>query len=153
MTIRPVSFALLTFAIAAGCNSGPRALVPGEDACATCRMTIDDVRYGAMVLTARGKLQTFDSIECLATFVRTLPPAAAPRAIWVADFEHPSRWLDATRARFLHGSTLHSPMGRDLAAFPEHAPAAAIVQKFGGSAIGWTDVLDLAGQALSATAH
>ncbi len=135
--------ALLLALSASACGSGPRPLVAGEDSCRYCRMTIDDPRFGAMVMTARGRLETFDSIECLAGYVSSLPATSAPRAIWVADVENPSRWLDVTHARFLYGGALHSPMGRRLAALDSAADVDAVRQRLGGELLSWSQVLQL----------
>ena len=70
---------LLVACLASACGSGPRPLVVGEDSCRYCRMTIDDPRFGAMVLTERGRIETFDSIECLAGYVSSLAPASTSR--------------------------------------------------------------------------
>jgi len=138
------SLAVLVLALSASaCGSGPRPLVAGEDSCRYCRMTIDDPRFGAMVLTARGRLETFDSIECLAGYVSSLASTSTPRAIWVADVENPSRWLDVTNARFLYGGTLHSPMGRRLAALDSAADVDAVRQRLGGELMSWPQVLTL----------
>ncbi|MBY0492241.1 MAG: nitrous oxide reductase accessory protein NosL [Gemmatimonadaceae bacterium] len=132
---------LLSLATAIACDSDLRPLVPGTDACGYCRMTIDDVRFGALVKTAKGRLETFDSIECAASYVATLAPALAPQGIWVADFDHPSHWLDARKARFVQSSQLRSPMGRELAAFSADSTEASLAARFGGRSVSWTDVL------------
>ncbi len=138
------SLAVLLLALSASaCGSGPRPLVAGEDSCRYCRMTIDDPRFGAMVLTERGRLETFDSIECLAGYVSSLAATSVPRAIWVADVENPSRWLDATHARFLYGSSLQSPMGRRLAAFDSAADLDDVRRRLGGELMSWPQVLTL----------
>lgn len=132
---------LLALALVAGCSDdAPRTLVRGEDSCAYCRMTIDDVRFGALVLTDRGRLQTFDSIECAASWVAAQTPAHEPRAIWVANFADPSQWVDATRAVYLQGSRLRSPMGRDLVAFATDADPDALQRAHGGTAITWPGI-------------
>ncbi len=132
---------LVTMGMAVGCDSELRSLVAGADACGYCRMTIDDVRFGALVKTAKGRLETFDSIECAASYVATLAPSLQPQGIWVADFDHPSRWLDATTARFVQSTQLRSPMGRELAAFPKDSAESALTDRFAGRTMGWTDVL------------
>ncbi len=129
--------------VLSACDSGPRALVAGEDSCRYCRMTITDVRFGAMVMTARGRIETFDSIECLASFVLSLPQEAAPRGVWVANFSDPNQWVEATRARFLHESSLRSPMGRELAAFGADALPDALQRTHGGTIMEWPAVLEL----------
>ena len=123
------------------CGSGPRPLVVGEDTCRFCRMTIDDVRFGALVETARGRIETFDSIECLASFVLSLPAADTPRGIWVTDFEQPGQWLPVTQAQFLRDSRPQSPMGRSYAAFAAGADLAALRARHGGEAVTWEAIL------------
>lgn len=147
------ALAVLALALVAGaCSSGPRALVPGSDSCRYCRMTIDDVRFGAMVITAKGRIETFDSIECLASYVAALPPGEQPRGIYVAHHDHPSQWVNATHATYLHKSRLRSPMGRELAAFPQETDRPALTERYGGTAIAWSDVLTLV-QSQVPTAH
>lgn len=129
---------------ASACDAGPRALVVGEDACRYCRMTIDDVRFGAIVQTDHGRIETFDSIECLASFVASLPAGSAPKGVWVADFEHPTRWLAVDSARFLHAGVLRSPMGREMAAFGTDRSDAELVRTYGGRVLDWRAVQTLA---------
>lgn len=133
----------LAMAAAACGDTAPRALVRGEDTCAYCRMTIDDIRFGVLVLTDRGRLQTFDSIECAASWVNEQTPAHEPRAIWVANFADPSQWVDARRAIFLHGSQLRSPMGRDLVAFASDSDPVALQRAHGGTPITWSAIQTL----------
>lgn len=139
------ALAALLLAVSVGsCAPELRPLVVGEDSCRFCRMTIDDVRFGAMLVTRRGRIETFDSIECLAAYVGTLAVADRPQSLWVADFERPTRWVDVAQARFLHRSSLRSPMGRELAAIGSAAPSDALQRRYGGRVLSWTDVLALA---------
>ena len=108
-------------------------------------MTIDDVRFGAMVITAKGRIQTFDSIECLASYVAALSSSEQPRGVYVANHEHPAQWVDAAQATYLHKSQLRSPMGRELAAFQRQADRTSLVQRYGGTPLAWSEVLTLVG--------
>lgn len=147
------SLAALTIALGAtGCDPAPRALVTGEDACRYCRMTIDDVRFGGMVITSRGKIETFDSIECLASYVRSLPATESPRGVWVANFDAPSEWLHADSAVYLQHSRVASPMGRELAAFSSSVAPGSLQQQHGGDVRSWAQVREIVGAALSAPA-
>jgi copper chaperone NosL len=122
------------------CDDGPRELVSGEDPCRYCRMTIDDTRFGAMVKTDKGKIETFDSIECLAAFVGSLPASMKPQGVWVADFAQPNRWVDVDSARFVHTTALKSPMGRELAAFGTDRSDNELANTYGGRVLDWTSV-------------
>ncbi len=134
------------------CGSSPRELVRGEDTCRYCRMTIDDVRFGALVETSRGKLETFDSIECLASFVAALPATEAPRAVWVADFDHAGRWLRADSALYVQHGRIASPMGRELLAVDGTRARAEVTQQHGGTVLTWREVSALVAHELSPSA-
>lgn len=151
MTRIMMSLATVALALSASaCGESIRALVPGEDACRFCRMTIDDVRFGGLVQTARGRIETFDSIECLASFVSTLPATERPRGVWVTNFERPGEWVPAERARYLQNSAVKSPMGRELAAFASSETPEALVSRHGGRALTWSDVTTLVARSLAA---
>lgn len=143
MTRRFPTLLLVLALVASACSSGARALIAGEDSCHYCRMAIDDPRFGAEVLTAKGRIETFDSIECLASYVAALTPTDQPRGIWVSDFEHPNTWIAVSRARFLHKSRVQSPMGRELVAFDGARGADSLVAKYSGRAVDWPAVLSL----------
>lgn len=106
--------------------AGPRPIAYDRDVCAFCRMTVGDPRYGAELVTARGKVYTFDSIECLASYY--LANRATARSLWVTVA---GRLVPAESARFRRaprGAEGGSPMGLGLSAAAE-------------GPLGWTDVL------------
>ena len=129
-------------AVIVGCNSGPRPLVAGQDGCDFCRMMIADTRFGGELVTRTGRVHTFDSIECLASYVSTAGDTTGVRGIWVADFAS-KRLVPAQSARYLLGGKMHAPMGRDIASFAPTATAEALRQTYQGEIITWQDVLAL----------
>ena len=126
-------------ALLGACGGSPRPLVAGEDACDFCRMTVSDTRFGGEVVTAKGRVHTFDSVECLASYVNALPDSTAAAGVWVADYES-SAMIPAARAHFVRGGSLHSPMGRDLAAFAERHDPAALTARYGGEVVTWAQI-------------
>lgn len=140
MTTRlALQLAVLASAACTG-GSGPRPIVLGEDSCAFCRMAITDVRYGGEVRTATGRVHTFDAVECLAGFVAAAGDSARFDGVWVSDFEG-GPMLDARKALYVQGGSLHSPMGRQLTAFaPAHDPR-DLVERYGGTVLRWQEVV------------
>ena len=126
-------------ALLGACSTEPRPLVAGQDACDVCRMTVSDTRFGGEVITRKGRIHTFDSVECLASYVNALPDSSGIDGAWVADYET-STMVPVARARFVRGGTLHSPMGRDLAAFAEGHDPAALTARYGGEVVTWNQV-------------
>ena len=106
--------------------AGPRPIAYDRDVCAFCSMTVSDPRYGAELITVKGKVLTFDSIECLASY--HLANRAATRSLWVTQ---DGRLVPAERARFRRAAPdaeANSPMGLGLSAAAD-------------GTIGWSDVL------------
>ncbi|HEX6598724.1 MAG TPA: nitrous oxide reductase accessory protein NosL [Gemmatimonadaceae bacterium] len=132
-----------------GCGeSGPHAIAYGREECAWCRMTVSDARYGAVQLTARGKQQVFDSIECLAQATLALDASEQPRAAtrsWVTDSLHPGTLVPASTARYLRSTGPGSPMGKGFRAFASASDAEREQQRNGGVTMSWEEALTVIG--------
>jgi copper chaperone NosL len=129
-------------ALLLACQSGPRDVVAGTDACDFCRMTIADTRFAGELASRAGRLHVFDSIECLASFYLDAQARDDVRAVWVADFRT-SALLPVDSVVFLRDSRIASPMGRSLIAFAATAAERALVAEYGGTPLRWPALLDL----------
>lgn len=131
-----------TAALLLGCSTGPRPIAYGEDVCAHCRMTVMDERFATELVTSRGKVFVFDSIECLAAFLGD-GDASVPKGAtaWVTAIERPGALIPASDAFYAQSMEIHSPMGRHLGAFASAAERDRLVEASGGKALSWQDVL------------
>jgi copper chaperone NosL len=136
-----VRLVALVLALAfAGCApAGPRAIRYGDESCGYCRMTITDRRFGGQATNAHGRIEAFDSIECLADYVNAVPTSGPRPTVWVVDFQRPGTFISADSARFVRLAAASSPMGAGLAATVATAPANAIPTT--GSAMSWAELL------------
>ena len=138
---------LLFAALLAGCGgkpdqgAGPPILALGQDVCAACGMTISDPVFAAAARFPDGGDRAYDAIECLVGDLRRKTGAAAPTAIWLADFPaqgrlHPAAEMTVVWADFA------SPMGGGFAAFADAdqaAEAAAARSGVAGPLAGFVD--------------
>jgi copper chaperone NosL len=127
--------------LVAGCVSGPQPIAYGADACDYCRMQISDRRYGAEIVTKTGKVNRFDSIECLTEFYRQAIRAGDLASVWVADYRHPGTLIPATTARYLDLGAGHSPMGRGLIAVAADSDARALQATLPGAVKAWSEII------------
>ncbi len=135
---------MLLSLVLAACGGAPAPIRYGEDACAFCRMAVSDARFGAQLVTSRGRTHAFDSIECLAAFHLAGGEGEAPRMVRVSDYAHPGSMLDAMEAIFVRDEALKSPMGRGagIGAFGGRMDA----ERVGGETVElltWAQVLDI----------
>ena len=129
-------------ALVLGCSTGPRPIAYGEDVCAHCRMTVIDERFGTELVTSRGKVLVFDSIECLTAFLGDGDPSVAKGASpWVTAIERPGVLMAASDAFYAQSPEIHSPMGRHLGAFASAAERDRLVEASGGQPLSWEDVI------------
>lgn len=104
--------------VSSACNVEPEAIRYGTDNCHACKMTLMDKRFGAEVVTAKGKIYKFDDVNCLMGFINS--PEIGTRDIkytLVTDFSQPEKLIDATIAFYVKSPEIKSPMASQVAAF------------------------------------
>jgi copper chaperone NosL len=97
------------------CTVEPVDLNYGVDQCYACRMTITDQRFGAELVTNKGKVFKFDAIECM------IPEVIKHRTdtyafIMTTPYDEPGKLVEVGALDFLQSPEIPSPMGRNLSA-------------------------------------
>jgi copper chaperone NosL len=137
--------ALLFGVLCVGCSAPqPVPIRYGEDTCAYCRMTIVEHNFGAELVTDKGKVFSFDSIECLAAFtVKDNIPQSEIHSLWVTDFQVEDSLLNANGVFFVHSANMNSPMGMGLFAFSSRDDALSFSRKNDGEILTWPQLKEL----------
>ncbi|GBC92497.1 hypothetical protein HRbin15_00967 [bacterium HR15] len=93
----------------AGCQQAapPPTIRYGEDACAHCRMIINEAPYACAVETQQGEIRKYDDFNCM--FLDS--GQSKPKRYWVHDYNKPDRWLDGVKAYYVRAEELQTPMG------------------------------------------
>lgn len=135
------------FILLASCGSKQEPINYGHDECEFCRMQISDNRYGAELVTDKGKVYKFDSIECLIEFamVKNLIGDSNQNLI-VTDFAQPVTFIDAKSAYYVHNDNFRSPMGLNVSAFDSEISRQKFVAENSGQILNWIDVIELVKQ-------
>jgi len=106
-----------------GCNPKAEKINFGKDQCAECRMTIVDTKFGAEILTKKGKTYKFDDTHCIAAFLeRRGVELSNIYHVFFVDYNGNNELVDVDSAEFVVSSRLKSPMG-GAAAFRNLAEA------------------------------
>ena len=136
-------FTLILILYISSCTISPRPIHYGNDNCGYCDMTIMDQRYGTEIVTEKGKIYTFDSIECLVRFMQNkLTEGEKVKLIQLTSFNNPGVLFTAEKAFVLFSSDLPSPMGMYLTAFDNKAEAGAAEEKHNGRLFAWKEFLE-----------
>lgn len=103
------------FFISACTSNKPESINYGHDSCNNCKMTIADKRFGGELITKKGKVFKFDSLECLNEYINL---HTDDYKIYVVDSLHSGNFIEAEKANFEIHSDIRSPMGQGILASP-----------------------------------
>ena len=100
------------------CNTGPAPIVTGKDNCYFCKMTITDAKYGAELVTGKGKIYKFDDVHCILSFLKTkMIENKEVKDIYLVDYADKHSLVKAGESFLLQGDTVRGPMNGNVIAF------------------------------------
>jgi len=138
--IRKYSLFLL-FILACSCSVKERPVSYGSDDCAYCKMTIMDHRYGAELVTQKGKVFTFDAAECLIEYLYQHEDLVQNASyILVTSYTEPDKLINASSATYLVSKEMPSPMGAYLTAFSSRDVAEEYQLEKDGKLYSWEEL-------------
>jgi len=123
-----------------GCSNSPEPISYGQDNCEHCKMLITDVKYGAELVSDKGKVYKFDSIECLIGFEKKMNNQESNN-LFVIDFSTTGKLIDAKKAYYVSNDKFHSPMGLNVLAVSDKKEADKILGSYGGELLNWEKVV------------
>jgi copper chaperone NosL len=129
------------------CAPSPEPINYGKDECEHCRMMITDNKYGAEVVSDKGKIYKFDSIECLIEYALEKNMVGnASQSFLVTDFSKPEDLINAKTAFYVHNDNFRSPMGLNISAFGSESELTSFITANGGKILSWVDIIELVKQ-------
>jgi copper chaperone NosL len=129
------SFVLLIFV---SCEVRPKPIDYGSEACHFCSMTIVDRQHAAQLVTRKGKVYSFDAIECMINYTKELEDI---QLFLCNYYTSPEELIDATKATFLISESIPSPMGANLTAFETKELAEQFQLENNGELYSWDSLL------------
>jgi copper chaperone NosL len=139
------SFAILSalLLLMASCNTKPEPLVAGKDVCHACKMGVSDTRFGAELITKKGKVYKFDDLHCLAGYLHAGSIAQPDIAqLLTIDFEKPNSFLDVHKASFVVSPEMKSPMGSNAGGFESKNAAEAFAKNKQAEILPWSELYE-----------
>jgi len=128
--------ALLILTSLCACKVEPEPIRFGKDNCHQCKMTLTDRRFGAEVVTKKGKVYKLDDLNCLVSFLNSgeVPPENIALTLAV-DFKKTGQFVEVQKAYFLENDIIKSPMRADVASFSEQQDLEMFKTEIGGGKV------------------
>jgi len=124
-----------------GCSTEPAPLQYGTDVCHSCKMTLVDHKFGAELVTRKGKIYKFDDPRCFINYFNAA--ADVP-----ADYEHAlvvdyltGKLINAYNAFYLKSAAIKSPMNGQVAAFDSKQSMTPLKRDWKAIYLGWGEMV------------
>jgi copper chaperone NosL len=140
--IASVSVASMMLFSLNSCNAGPEPLKIGVDHCTFCKMTLSDNRFGAEIITKKGRVFKFDDAHCVLAYLKKEVDEKDVASTYFATFDGDHSLVEANKALFLKSDQLQSPMGGNIAAFDNKTSLENASRQFKGSVVSWKELTE-----------
>jgi len=134
--------AILTAFLLAGCTVEPRPIQFGHDDCELCKMKLMDERFGAQLVTERGRIFMFDDVNCMVMYMDSEEGQRHNyKYELVVDYSNPGALLDVHYTYFLRNENVRTPMNSQVVALPDEETLDEYRDEFdGGIYLGWGEI-------------
>ncbi len=117
-----------------GCEVKPEPIVFGEDHCSYCKMSIADPKFGAELVTDKGRIFKFDALECMVPYLQENDEVEYAHILAIA-YDEPGELKPVKDLKFVFSEDFKSPMGGNIAGLN---PPAALEE--GLEPLDWQDI-------------
>lgn len=132
---------IISCTLLSACNSGPEAIKYGTENCYSCKMTISDFRFGAEIITKKGRVYKFDDSYCMLSYLKAkeIEPSQI-KSIYMTNFTGKHQLLDVEEAVMLQSESLRGPMGGNIIAADQIDSINKLKEQFPGNHLLWAEI-------------
>lgn len=142
LKVLTISLSSLFILSITGCEAGPEPIKIGSDNCHYCKMTISDNKFGAEVITKKGKIFKYDELHCLLSEISEDGiDLENLKDIYFTDFSDHHGLIVSKAGFYLKSDGIKGPMGGDVAAFASHDTLQVYMNQLGGEEIALNDLI------------
>jgi copper chaperone NosL len=105
-------------------------------------MTLMDKKFGAEIVTKKGKVYKFDDVNCMLSFYNTgAEPEENILHRLIVDFSNPEKLIDAQQAVYVKSDGIKSPMASSIAAFERKSDMDQYNKEWKGIVLSWGELV------------
>ncbi len=129
---------LITFFVIS-CNSNqPKPIKLNSENCEFCKMTIANGKFGAELITTKGRYYKFDDVACMLQYAKS--NQVMVKMFFVNDYLKENELIPVEKSFFLKGGTISSPMRGNIATFSTSKEQKEFQAKLNAEAMTWEQV-------------
>ena len=105
-------------------------------------MTITDTKYGAEIITQKGKAYKFDDVHCVLAFMQSkMIEEKEIKDIYLVDYAGDHSLVKAGESFLLQGEDIHGPMNGNVIAFKSEDSLKGTAVQLKGSTTSWDKLI------------
>ena len=132
---------LLASSMLSSCAPKVEEIRFGSDQCHYCKMIISDPKFGAELVTDKGKVFKFDAAECMLNHLKEIEDEGQEFSFMMAiSYDTPKQLHDVHALHFLVSENMPSPMGGNLNAFSNKTLADEMKREKSGELFSWASL-------------
>ncbi len=139
--MKKLSFFLI-FLIMVSCSpKGAEPIKLNSDGCDFCKMKIADGKFGAELITTKGRIYKFDDMHCMVKYHKE-NTAVQIQSFYIHDFSQDNVLIPAETAYYVKGEQINSPMHGNIIAVKTEDEAKQLATKYSASPITWKEIIN-----------
>ncbi len=142
-TVAVVATLFLSLSLLTSCTASPQPIKLGVDNCQNCKMTISDAKFGAEIISTKGKIFKFDEINCLVSYLKEGNIKLKEiKDFYLIDFCSNHQLINESNSFLLKSETFKSPMGGNVASFLNNDSLQFYKKKLNGELVNWEQLIN-----------
>lgn len=110
------------------------------DGCDFCKMKISDGKFGAELITAKGRVYKFDDMHCMVNYHKENQNTKV-QSYYIHDFNQVNVLIPAENAFYVKDGQINSPMHGNTIAVKTQAEANQLAKDFNAVATTWNEII------------
>ncbi|CAM3916412.1 nitrous oxide reductase accessory protein NosL [Flavobacterium cucumis] len=140
--MKKIVLLFLSFLMISCGSNEPQPIKLNVDSCEFCKMTISNGKFGAELLTKKGRYYKFDDLSCMLLYAKENTNVQV-QSFFVNDYAKDNTLIPAEQSFYLRGGALNSPMRGNFAAFASDKEQDNFQKQLDAKTLTWQQVFTL----------
>ena len=111
-----------------------------SDGCEFCKMKISDGKFGAELITTKGRVYKFDDIQCMVKYHKENSTTKI-QSFYIHDFNQNNSLIAAETAHYIKDGEINSPMRGNIIATQTKEESEKLAENFKATATSWSEII------------
>lgn len=137
--MKNLSYLLLLFIVISCGTKEADPIKLSVNGCEYCKMKISDGKFGAELITAKGRIYKFDDMHCMINYHKE-NQGSKVQSFYIHDFNQDNVLIPAETAFYIKDGEINSPMHGNIIAVKTQAEADELAVKLKATPSSWSEI-------------